>query len=101
DHVPEFGNFDILDENRLAGLLSREHQRLELSKLGSQHWRPILLPPQRRCRRERTARPPAAQGDSVRGLLLAVQGDALAVSLPDLRTPDLGGGADEDADGAV
>jgi DNA helicase-2/ATP-dependent DNA helicase PcrA len=31
DHVPEFGNFDVLDENRLAGLLSREHKRLELS----------------------------------------------------------------------
>jgi len=30
DHVPEFGNFDILDENRLAGLLSREHKRLKL-----------------------------------------------------------------------
>lgn len=42
DHVPEFGNFDILDENRLAGLLSREHKRLELSKLGTQHWRPIF-----------------------------------------------------------
>lgn len=37
DHVPEFGNYDVLDENRLAGLLSREHKRLELSKLGSQH----------------------------------------------------------------
>ena len=23
DHVPEFGNFDVLDENRLAGLLIR------------------------------------------------------------------------------
>src|ERR1051325_11495482 len=42
DHVPEFGNFDVLDENRLAGLLSREHKRLELSKLGTQHWRPIF-----------------------------------------------------------
>lgn len=42
DHVPEFGNFDILDENRLAGLLSREYKRLELSKLGNQHWRPIF-----------------------------------------------------------
>ncbi len=41
DHVPEFGNFDVLDENRLAGLLSREHKRLGLSTLGSQHWRPI------------------------------------------------------------
>jgi superfamily I DNA/RNA helicase len=42
DHVPEFGNFDILDENKLAGLLSREHKHLELSKLGTQHWRPIF-----------------------------------------------------------
>ena len=42
DHVPEFGNYDILDENRLAGLLSREHKRLELSKIGNQHWRPIF-----------------------------------------------------------
>lgn len=42
DHVPEFGNFDILDENKLAGLLSREHKRLELSKIGTQHWRPIF-----------------------------------------------------------
>ena len=41
DHVPEFGNYDILDENRLAGLLSREHKRLELNKLGQQHWKPI------------------------------------------------------------
>jgi DNA helicase-2/ATP-dependent DNA helicase PcrA len=41
DHVPKFGNFDILDENRLAGLLSREYKRLELNKLGDQHWRPI------------------------------------------------------------
>ena len=51
DHVPEFGNYDVLDENRLAGLLSREHKRLELSKLGSPalatHFR---LPPQCRCR---------------------------------------------------
>lgn len=42
DHVPEFGNYDILDENKLAGLLSREHKRLELNKLGTQHWRPIF-----------------------------------------------------------
>lgn len=42
DHVPEFGNFDVLDENKLAGLVSREHKRLEISKLGTQHWRPIF-----------------------------------------------------------
>jgi DNA helicase-2/ATP-dependent DNA helicase PcrA len=41
DHLPEFGNHDILDENRLAGLLSREHKRLKLNDLGTQHWRPI------------------------------------------------------------
>ncbi len=41
DHVPDFGNYDILDENRLAGLLSREYRRLGLGKLGPQHWRPI------------------------------------------------------------
>lgn len=42
DHVPGYGNHDILDENRLAGLLSREHKRLELGKIGSRHWRPIF-----------------------------------------------------------
>jgi DNA helicase-2/ATP-dependent DNA helicase PcrA len=42
DHVPDYGNFDILDENRLAGLLSREHKRLDLNALGNQHWRPIF-----------------------------------------------------------
>jgi len=41
-HVPDFGNFDILDENRLAGLLSREYKRLELNKLGNRHWAPIF-----------------------------------------------------------
>jgi ATP-dependent DNA helicase UvrD/PcrA len=42
NHVPGYGNFDVLDENRHAGLLSREHKRLELSNLGTQHWRPIF-----------------------------------------------------------
>jgi DNA helicase II / ATP-dependent DNA helicase PcrA len=42
DHVPAFGNFDILDENRLAGLVSREFKSLELDKLGDRHWRPIF-----------------------------------------------------------
>jgi DNA helicase-2/ATP-dependent DNA helicase PcrA len=41
DHIPDYGNYDILDENRLAGLLSREYKRLDLSKIGPQHWRPI------------------------------------------------------------
>ena len=42
ERVPGFGNFDVLDENRLAGLLSREHKRLGLNNLGSKHWRPIF-----------------------------------------------------------
>src|SRR5262245_43687733 len=41
DHVPEFGNYDILDENRLAGLLSREYKRLDLGNLSAQHWKGI------------------------------------------------------------
>lgn len=41
NHVPRYGNFDVLDQNRLAGLLSRESRRLGLDKLGPQHWRPI------------------------------------------------------------
>lgn len=41
DHVPEYGNHDILDEHRQAGLLSREFESLGLSQLGSGHWRPI------------------------------------------------------------
>ncbi len=42
DQVPGFGNCDILDENRLAGLLSREYKRLDLKSLGSKHWAPIF-----------------------------------------------------------
>jgi DNA helicase II / ATP-dependent DNA helicase PcrA len=41
DHVPRYGNNDILDENRLAGLLSREFRSLGLAKLGARHWQPI------------------------------------------------------------
>ncbi|PWT83861.1 MAG: ATP-dependent DNA helicase [Acidobacteria bacterium] len=42
DHVPHYGNYDTLDENRLAGLLSREYRRLGLDRLGDQHWAPIF-----------------------------------------------------------
>jgi DNA helicase-2/ATP-dependent DNA helicase PcrA len=43
EHVPKYGNFDVLNEHRLAGLLSREHRRLGLDGLGDQrHWRPIF-----------------------------------------------------------
>jgi DNA helicase-2/ATP-dependent DNA helicase PcrA len=41
DHVPRYGSYDVLDEHRHAGLLSREHQRLGLARLGVRHWAPI------------------------------------------------------------
>src|SRR3989441_8804749 len=41
DHVPHYGNYDVLDEHRHAGLLSREYQNLGLSRLGLRHWSPI------------------------------------------------------------
>ena len=41
DHVPRYGNYDVLDEHRHAGLLSREYRNLGISKLGNKHWQPI------------------------------------------------------------
>jgi DNA helicase II / ATP-dependent DNA helicase PcrA len=41
DHVPQYGNYDVLDEHRHASFLSREHRRLGLSKLKAKHWAPI------------------------------------------------------------
>lgn len=41
DHVPEYGNYDVLDDNRQAGLVSREFKRLELNKLAASHWNNI------------------------------------------------------------
>jgi len=41
EYVPQYGNYDVLDEHRHAGFLSREHQRLGLSKLKAKHWAPI------------------------------------------------------------
>lgn len=42
DHVPKYGNYDVLDPNRHAGLLSRENKRLGLDALGQTgHWAPI------------------------------------------------------------
>jgi DNA helicase II / ATP-dependent DNA helicase PcrA len=38
DHVPRFGNYDVLDEHRHAGLLSREFYTLGLNELGGKHW---------------------------------------------------------------
>jgi DNA helicase II / ATP-dependent DNA helicase PcrA len=33
DHVPEFADFELLDDHRLTGLLCREHKHLELTRL--------------------------------------------------------------------
>jgi DNA helicase II / ATP-dependent DNA helicase PcrA len=42
DHVPQYANYDVLDDHRHAGLLSRERRRLQLERLGdSRHWAPI------------------------------------------------------------
>jgi len=41
NHVPRYGNYDVLDEHRHAGLLSREYRALDLSRLGPRHWKPI------------------------------------------------------------
>ena len=41
DHVPRFGNYDVLDEQRHAGLLSREFRRIGLQRLRARHWAPI------------------------------------------------------------
>lgn len=42
EHVPQYAAFDVLDEHRLAGLVSREYSRLGLASLGGNgHWRCI------------------------------------------------------------
>lgn len=41
DYVPRYGNYDVVDPNRHAGLLSREYRNLGLSRLGNRHWAPI------------------------------------------------------------
>jgi len=38
DHVPRYGDFDVLDENRHAAFLSREFKELGLAALGRGHW---------------------------------------------------------------
>ena len=38
NHASQYENYDILDENQHAALLSREYRRLKLDKLGPQHW---------------------------------------------------------------
>lgn len=41
DHVPQFGNYDVLDEHRHAGLVSREFYAIGLPELGATHWKTI------------------------------------------------------------
>jgi len=41
DHVAEFGNYDVIDPNRLSGLMSREYYRLNLEELGTRRWKTI------------------------------------------------------------
>ena len=41
DHVPHFGNYDVLDDHRHSGILSREYKQLGLNTIGSKHWEPI------------------------------------------------------------
>jgi len=41
NHVPRYGNYDVLDEHRHAGFLSREFRRLGLTRLKAKHWAPI------------------------------------------------------------
>ena len=41
-YVPKYGDYDVLDPNQHAALLSREHKRLNLASLGiGGHWQPI------------------------------------------------------------
>jgi len=41
DYVPKYGNYEVLDEHRHIGLLSREFMRLGLQNLGARHWEPV------------------------------------------------------------
>jgi DNA helicase II / ATP-dependent DNA helicase PcrA len=41
DYVPKYGNYEVLDEHRHSGILSREHKNLNLSSLKARHWEPI------------------------------------------------------------
>ncbi len=41
DHVPRYGNYDVLDEHRHSALVSRRRYDLDLAKLHSRHWSSI------------------------------------------------------------
>ena len=39
DHVPKYGNYDVLDEHRHSALVSQRRYELNLAVLHRQHWR--------------------------------------------------------------
>ncbi len=41
DHVPKYGNFDVLDEHRHSALISRRRYELDLAKLHQKVWKSI------------------------------------------------------------
>ena len=43
DHVPKYGNYDVLDEHRHSALVSRLRRALKLDNLSHQHWKSIDL----------------------------------------------------------
>ena len=43
DHVPKYGNYDVLDEHQHSALVSRRRHELKLDKLHRQHWKSIEL----------------------------------------------------------
>ena len=43
DHVPKYGNYDVLDEHQHAALISRRRRELKLEHLHHQHWKSIDL----------------------------------------------------------
>jgi len=40
-HVAKYGNYEVLDEHRLAALVSHRFRELELDRFGDGHWRAI------------------------------------------------------------
>ena len=41
DHVPKYGNYDVLDEHRHSALISQRRYELNLTILHNRHWRSI------------------------------------------------------------
>jgi len=43
DNVPQYGNYDVLDEHRHAALISRRRHEIGIDKLEHRHWKSIEL----------------------------------------------------------